>query len=289
MSATERLRSVLITGSSTGIGAATALELDRQGFRVFAGVRSAADAERLRQSASRRLTPILLDVTDEEQVIARAADVSQAVGDEGLAGLVNNAGIVVAGPLELLPMAELRRQFEVNVLGMLAVTQAFLPLLRAGRGRIVNVTSGNGFLSLAYFGSYSASKFAQHALSDALRQELRHWGIPVSMVAPGCVATPIWGKSFDAAERLARQVSPERYEQYHEDLDAVRAAARHLAETAGPVERVAKAVCRALVARRPKALYIVGFDSRLLRMASRFLPIGLRDRIVIRALGLKRR
>ena len=281
------VRSLVITGSSTGIGAAAALELDRHGFRVFAGVRSEADGRRLQQSASSRLTPILLDVTDPGQICARAAEVAAAVGPQGLAGLVNNAGIVVVGPIEVVPLEALRRQFEVNVLGTVAVTQGFLPLLRCGGGRIINVSSGNGFMAPPYFGPYAASKAAENSLSDCLRVELRRWHIPVSIVVPGSVATPIWQKSLATADRLAGESPVERYELYREDLDAVRITAHRLAEHAMPAQHVAEVVLAAMLAPRPKALYIVGTDSRLMRMGSRFLPIWLRDRLLMRGLGLK--
>ena len=174
--------------------------LDTQGFRVFAGVRLAPAGQELKRRASDRLTPVILDVTQADSIRTAAEAIGQAVGSDGLAGLVNNAGIVVAGPLELLPIEELRRQFEVNVIGNVAVTQALLPLLRQGRGRIVNMGSLNGVMAPPYFGPYSASKFALEALSDCLRVELRKWGISVSLIEPGSVKTPIWEKSRDSAE-----------------------------------------------------------------------------------------
>lgn len=280
-------RTVVITGASTGIGAACALDLDQQGLRVFAGVRNPADGQRLRQSASSRLVPILLDVTDPPGIQRAAAEVTEAVGPAGLDGLVNNAGIVTVGPLELIPLEELRRQLDVCLLGPVAVTQAFLPLLRTARGRIVNVGSGNCYMAPPYFGPYSMAKFGLPAVADCLRVELRRWGIAVSTVAPGGVATPIWDKSFAAAEQMATTVAPERYDLYREDLEAVRTAARHLAEHAAPPERVARAVRHALLARRPKTTYIVGFDSRLMRMGARFLPERLKDLLMRRGLGLK--
>ncbi|MEX0791398.1 MAG: SDR family NAD(P)-dependent oxidoreductase, partial [Actinomycetota bacterium] len=167
---------VVITGASTGIGRATAPRLAAIGFRVFAGVRKQADADSLKQEAP-AVTPLILDVTDEHSIAEAATAVKAAVGANGLAGLVNNAGITVPGPLEFLPAEDLRRQFEVNVIGPIAVTQAFMPLLRAGKGRIVNVGSIGGRVSTPFLGAYSASKFAIEAISDALRVELRPWGI----------------------------------------------------------------------------------------------------------------
>jgi NAD(P)-dependent dehydrogenase (short-subunit alcohol dehydrogenase family) len=233
------------------------------------------------------LVPILLDVTDPEQIAAAAATVSAAVGPSGLDGLVNNAGVVIVGPLELIPLEELRRQLEISVVGLVAVTQAFLPMLRAATGRLVNVGSANGFMAPPYFGPYAIAKFALPAIADCLRVELRRWRISVSTVAPGSVATPIWDKSFATAERIASTVPAERYDLYREDLDAVRTAAQKLAKTAISPNRVARAVRHALLARRPKTTYIVGLDSRLMRIGSRFLPERLKDLLMRNGLGLK--
>jgi NAD(P)-dependent dehydrogenase (short-subunit alcohol dehydrogenase family) len=280
-------QTVLITGASTGIGAACALDLDREGLRVFAGVRKPADGERLRQSASPRLTPVLLDVTDPACIRTAVAQVTEAVGPAGLDGLVNNAGIVVVGPLELVPLEALRQQLEVCVVGPVAMLQAFLPLLRAARGRIVNVGSGNSYLAPPYFGPYSMAKYALPAMSDCLRVELRRWGIHVSTVAPGGVATPLWEKSIAAALEMATHVPAERFELYREDLDAVQAMARRLAKHAAPPDRVVHAVRHALLSARPKTTYIAGSDARMLRMGGRFLPDWLKDWLMRRALGLK--
>lgn len=178
-------RSVVITGASTGIGAACALELDRRGFRVFAGVRKAADGLRLHEQASRWLAPLMIDVTDATSIAEAAKTVAAALDGGPLTGLVNNAGIVVGGPLETLPPSEFRRQLDVNVVGQLLVTQAFLPLLRAGRGRIVNIGSFSGRVGVPYSGAYAASKHALKAMTDSLRIELRRWKISVSTVEPG--------------------------------------------------------------------------------------------------------
>ena len=192
---------VVITGASTGIGQACALELDRRGFRVFAGIRTRAAAEQLRAAASARLTPLLIDVTQTDTIAAACKIVAETLGDAGLAGLVNNAGIAVPGPLELIPLDDFRRQLEVNVVGQLAVTQAFLPLLRKARGRIVNMSSVSGGLSAPYLGPYSASKFALEAITDALRLELRGVGVSVSAIDQGVNETPIRDKKLASAEQ----------------------------------------------------------------------------------------
>jgi NAD(P)-dependent dehydrogenase (short-subunit alcohol dehydrogenase family) len=280
-------RAVVITGASSGIGAACALELDRRGWRVFAGVRTDAAAQRLRQQATGRLTPLMLDVTDPAGIADRARTVAEAVGDAGLWGLVNNAGIVVAGPLEMLPLEELRRQLEINVIGPVAVTQAMLPLLRASRGRIVNVGSLNGRLAVPFLGPYSASKFALEAISDALRLELRPWGIAVSVVEPGSVKTPIWEKTEAEADRLARQAGPRLDELYGRAIAAFRAMSHRQADQGMPVRKVVQAVVHALSSRRPKTRYPLGGQTRWAIFAARFLPDRLRDWFVRMAVGLR--
>jgi NAD(P)-dependent dehydrogenase (short-subunit alcohol dehydrogenase family) len=185
------LRSAVITGASTGIGRATALRLDAAGFRVFAGVRRETDGESLRGVASERLVPIRLDVTDAAGIEAAAKSVEAALAGAGIRGLVNNAGIAVGAVLEFVDVEDLRRQLEVNVVGVAAVTRAFLPLVRRGGGRIVNVSSDSGYLAGPFLGPYTASKFALEGMSDCLRRELRAWRIPVSVIQPGSIETPI--------------------------------------------------------------------------------------------------
>src|SRR3990167_7866879 len=202
-------RSVVITGASTGIGAACAIELHRRGFRVFAGVRKAADGLRLQEQASRWLAPLMIDVNDEASIAEAAKTVAGSLDGGRLVGLVNNAGIMVGGPLETLPPGELRRQLDVNVVGQLAVTQAMLPLLRECRGRIVNVGSFSGRVAVPYSGAYAASKHALEAMTDALRIELRRWGIAVSIIEPGSVKTPIWDKARGEADRVLDAMTPQ--------------------------------------------------------------------------------
>ena len=275
----------VVTGTSSGIGQACAMALDAQGGRVFAGVRREADAERLRSQASERLTPLLLDVTDPEAIAAAARHVAEAVGEAGIAGLVNNAGIAVAGPLEIVPLAELRKQLEVNVIGPIAVTQAFLPLLRKAR-RIVNMSSVSGRFVVPYLGPYAASKFALEALSDSLRIELRTWGIHVALVEPASIATPIWEKSFAAGEELEAAAARSRRRCIAQDLDALRMAIQRAADTAMPVERVVRAVLHALTARRPKTRYPVGLQTQIAIRIFSWLPDRLRDWSMRRRIGL---
>jgi len=276
---------VVITGASTGIGAASAVELARRGFCVFAGVRKEGDGERLKDQ-SPHIVPLLLDVTNAGQIAAARETVGLAVGDAGLAGLVNNAGIVIAGPLEILPLDQLRLQLEVNVVGLIAITQAFLPLLRKARGRIVNISSFNGRVASPYLAPYSASKHALEAISDALRLELRAWRIRVSVIEPGSTATPIWAKSLAATDSLADKVSDDAIGLYKGDLDAMRLATRKLADAALPVDTVVRCVVHALTARRPWTRYPVGLNVNLLLRAYKWIPDRIWDWMIQRSLGL---
>jgi len=276
----------VITGASTGIGAACALHLDRLGWRVFAGVRRQADADTLKAQSSPRLTPISLDVTDTVSISTAASAVAGAVGQAGLGGLVNNAGIVVPGPIEFLPLTDLRRQLEINVVGQVAVTQAFLPLIRAGRGRIVNMGSISGRMATPFTGAYAASKFALEALTDALRLELAPWGISVSIVEPGAVATPIWEKSARTAEAMLGSVQPEALVLYAEAIEAVKRTAADAAKRAVDPVDVARIVEHALTAARPRTRYVVGREAKFRAAMALFVPDRVRDNLVAKAMGL---
>jgi NAD(P)-dependent dehydrogenase (short-subunit alcohol dehydrogenase family) len=277
-------KAIVITGSSSGIGEACALHLDRAGFRVFAGVRKEADGVALERRASDRLRSIRLDVTDGASIAAAVETVAEVVGDAGVGGVVNNAAIVAAGPLEFLPLVDLREVLEVNVVGQLAVTQAFLPLVRQAAGRLVYVSSTSGRVAAPLTGSYSASKFALEALSDVLRMELRSTGVRVAVIEPGVVATPIWNKNLDSSRRVFASMPEEAQARYGRMTEAVRRWAEHGSERGIPLEDVTGAVLHALVAQRPKARYAVGRGSRLY-MRSRVLPDRLRDRILLGSLG----
>ncbi len=287
METVAREQAILLTGASTGIGWAAAVELDALGFRVFAGVRREEDAERVREHGSPRLVPVMLDVTDAGQIQAAADLVALEVGQAGLWGLVNNAGIAVPGALELLAVDELRRQLEVNVVGPHAVTQAVLPLLRTARGRIVNISSVSGRIAFPYLGAYAASKHALEALSDVLRVELRQWGIEVCLVEPGSVQTPIWEKSSGVAERLRDQVAPEKRALYEEDFAAIRNMSKKEAAGAMPVERVVRVVVHALTAKRPKTRYPVGGNVWVALSLRRLLSDRAWDGFLCRNIGLK--
>lgn len=273
-------RTAVVTGASSGIGEACALRLDRSGWRVFAGVRSEDAAAALRERASERLAAVRLDVTDGQSIAEAAERVAASVGEPGLAGLVNNAGVGLASPLEFTPPEELRRVLDVNVVAQLAVTQAFIPLLRAARGRIVNMGSIGGRSVVPLLGAYSASKSALWALTDALRIELRPWGIFVSIVEPGAVSTPIWRKGREASDELLAGAPAAADELYGRLIEAIRRGAGVMERTGVPPDDVAKIVEHALTARRPKTRYLVGREARV-RAALELLPDRLRDRIVL--------
>src|SRR5436190_1791572 len=192
---------VVVTGASTGIGRATALLLDRRGYRVFAGVRKDEDERSLAEEGSDRLTPIRIDVTEERSISAAMKQVEEAVGENGVAGLVNNAGVGGGGPMEFIPIDDFRHTMEVNVVGQVAVTQAFLPLIRKGRGTVVFIASIGGRVASPFMSDYSASKFGVEALGDTLRREVGRWGIDVVVVEPGSIATEIWRKGSEALEQ----------------------------------------------------------------------------------------
>jgi NAD(P)-dependent dehydrogenase (short-subunit alcohol dehydrogenase family) len=271
---------VVVTGASSGIGEACALRLARGGFDVFAGARKDEDLERL-DALHERITPLRLDVADESSVAAAKAH----VGDRALAGLVNNAGISVTGPLEFIPLDELRRQLEVNVIGQVGVTQAFLPGIRAAPGRIVYIGSVGGRVALPLLSPYNASKFALEGISDSLRRELRGLGVHVAIVEPGAVATRIWDKGVGAADELRQEAPPEAEAVYGKLMDSVRGEAMKAADDAVPADEVAQAVEHALTAPKPKTRYPVGKDAKQRIRASALLPDRVFDRLVARQLG----
>ena len=277
--------SIVITGASTGIGRACALHLDGKGHRVFPGVRKDADADSLTADASGRLTPVSIDVTDESSIAAAAKLVGDAVGNGGLQGVVNNAGIAVSGPLEYLPIDDLRKQLEVNVIGQIAVTQAFLPLIRRGRGRIVNMGSVAGRApSAPLIGPYAASKMALEALTDSLRLELAGWGIHVAIVEPGSIATPIWDKSGPDFDHLTDVMPDEGKERYGKLIEVGRKIAAAQNRRGISPEKVAKVVEHALTSSRPRTRYLVGKDAQVRARVEALIPDKVRDRIVARVL-----
>ena len=280
------MRSVLVTGSSTGIGRATALRLDADGWRVFAGVRREEDAEALRIEGSVRLVTVMLDVTDAAQVAAAAELIGERVGEAGLDGLVNNAGIAVLGPLETIPIDDFRRQIEVNLTGQVVVTQAMLSLVRRARGRVVFVSSIGGRMALPFGAPYHAAKFGIEAVADCLRQELRPWKIDVSLIEPGSIDTPIWERGEQIADEVAARAPAAQEELYGQTIERFRTAVRQTAERGIAPDKVAKVVAHALTARRPRTRYVVGADARGQALARRLLPDRAFDWVVAHVMRL---
>jgi NAD(P)-dependent dehydrogenase (short-subunit alcohol dehydrogenase family) len=274
---------VVVTGASTGIGEATTRELRRLGFDVIAAVRKEEDAERAR---SEGLRAVILDVTDQGTVDSARAEVEEAVGGAGLAGLVNNAGVAISGPVEFIPPDELTRQLDINVVGQIRVTQAFLGMLRTARGRIVNMSSIGGRMALPLVGPYNASKFALEGITDSLRRELRGQGVEVVLIEPGAIKTPIWKKGNAAADEMLTGAPPEAERLYGRLIEALRAETVKIEESRGlPPEEVAKAVGRAMTADKPRTRYLVGRDAKLRAAMAKRLPDRLMDRLIARALG----
>jgi NAD(P)-dependent dehydrogenase (short-subunit alcohol dehydrogenase family) len=270
---------VVITGASTGIGRATALRLARAGFAVLAGVRREEDGADLRAQDG-RIEPVLVDVTDAGHIASLAA----RVGGAPLAGLVNNAGIAVAGPLEGVPIDLVRRQYEVNVFGLLAVTQALLDPIRTGHGRIVNVGSIGGRINTPFVGPYSSSKAAVRSLSAALRRELRPWDLRVALVEPGALDTPIWRKGEQGAQETIDALPDRVRTLYARPLEALVAATRKIAANASSADDAAQAIEHALTAERPKAIYTVGREARIQGALHSVLPARAFDALVARAM-----
>lgn len=277
-------QSILITGASTGIGEACALEFDRLGWRIFASVRRVSDAENLRKKASANLIPLIMDVTNQPSIHQAAEQIQGMLDGHGLNGLINNAGIAVAGPLEFLPIEELRHQLEVNVIGQVAVTQAFLPLLRqAAHARIVNIGSVSGLIAYPLLGPYNASKFALEAISDSLRMELKKWAIHVALVDPSAIKTPIWAKSAAHGAELSTQMPPEMRTLYADLIGKMGKVAQASGTHGAPVIHVVEAVIHAMTDEKPRTRYIIGIPKPLV-MFLRVIPDQWRDRLILRTL-----
>lgn len=250
------MKAVIITGASTGIGRAAAEALAERDFHVFAGVRKEADAAAWQ--GARNVRALRLDVTSDASVAEAIASVKGELERAEEVHLVNNAGIAVAGPIEGVPVARWREQFDVNVFGLVRVTQAVLPFVRATQGRIVNISSISGLATSPYLGVYSASKFSVEAISDALRRELRQFGCRVAVVEPGPIATPIWEKNLGVDEDPARLLPPELKALYGDELEKFRRGVEKAVRDAVPARRVAKAIEHALSSPKPRTRYVVG-------------------------------
>ncbi len=282
-------RAVVVTGASSGIGKAVAFGLAERGFRVYAGVRRAEDAEALQAeftalpvtSGRGSLAPVTLDVTCADHISAVVEQVTAEAGPTGLAGIVNNAGIAVAGPMEFIPLEDLRQQLEINVLGKVAFTQAIMPLIRSSTGRLVFIGSVSGLVSSRLLGSYAASKFAIEAVADALRRELEPWKIRVSIIEPGRIATPIWKKSVEDAMARLDRMPQEARSNYASVMEDIVKGAEEATRIGTPPSAVARAVYRALTDTRPRTRYFVGTDAHIINVLRRVLSDPLFDRLIM--------
>ena len=274
----DRNAAVFITGASTGIGKTCALYLDKIGFHVFAGVRKNIDGDALKQGASDRLQTIIIDVIDTSSIQAAVSEVAHVTNNQ-LFGLINNAGVAFGGPLEILPIQDIKRLLEVNVMGVLAVTKAFLPLLRQSRGRIINMGSSSGLLALPCLSTYAASKFALEAITDSLRVELSPFGVSVIIIEAGNVKTPIWEKGVAVTNQIADAACPEILRLYKPLIEF----SKHIALNSPklPAEKVARVVSRILRTPKPKGRYIVGADALFFRLV-RHVPCLIRDWIILK-------
>ena len=275
---------VVVTGASSGIGRATALRLDELGYTVFPGVRKDKDAKSLVEAGSERITPITLEVTKARSISAARQKVQRAVGKDGLVGLVNNAGIANAGPIEHLPIEEFQKIVDVNLTGQVAVTQEFLPLIRRAAGTIVFVTSIGGLVATPFMSPYHASKFGLEAVADSLRREVKPWGINVVAVEPGSIATPIWDKGTDAFDGI--KFPPEAKRLYGKQMDAARQALIDTAERGIDPEKVGKVIAKAIGSDKPKTRYLVGADAKVMGRVRGLVSDRRLDSLVRRSMKL---
>jgi NAD(P)-dependent dehydrogenase (short-subunit alcohol dehydrogenase family) len=277
------MKTVLVTGASSGIGRATARRLDAAGWKVFAGVRREEDAASLAAESSSRLETLMLDVLDEGAIAAAAERIAAEPG--GLDGLVPNAGVAFAGPLETLPLHLFREQLELNLTAQLAVIQAVMPSIRKARGRIILMSSDGGRVALPYTGAYHASKYGIEALGDSLRQELAPWGIKVVLILPGAIDTQIWARGEVVADKFYEE-SPRTQELYGTQTDRYREFIHEVAKDAIPPDKVAAKVELALEKRRPKARYMVGLDAHVVARLGPVIPPVVFDWVIAKTMKM---
>lgn len=276
------MRTVLVTGAGRGIGRATTIRLAAAGWHVLAGVRRTEDGARVAAEASGTVEPVQLDITNADDVAALSSRI------KNLDAVVNNAGIVVGGPIEGLPLDDLRRQLEVNVIGQVAVTQAVLPLLRTSKGRVVFVSSLSGRIVTPMTGAYNASKFALEAVADALRMEVQPWRIKVSLVEPAQTDTDMWGSAQDELDATVASLSPEHRALYDGHIDGMRKMIPMSQRMASPADKVAAAIERALTASRPRTRYVVGAGPKVQSAMASVTPTPMLDRVLSRVSGVPR-
>jgi NAD(P)-dependent dehydrogenase (short-subunit alcohol dehydrogenase family) len=278
-------RTVVVTGASSGIGRASVEKMSRSGWHVFATVRKTSDQDELRK-LNADITPVIMDVEDGASISAGAKEIEAQLDGRGLDGLVNCAGIGMVRPVEYAKLDDIRRIFEINVFGQIAVTQAFAHLLRKNRGRIVNVTSVGVNIAIPFGGLLNASKSAFGMMSDSLRMELRPFGVRVIAVEPGSIATPAVNKTLGDMERVIEDLPPEAQSQYGEMLRSFARVAYARERAGSSPDVVARTINRALTSSRPRIRYRVGQDAKLLSILPKFLPESVMDAIRLRMFGL---
>jgi NAD(P)-dependent dehydrogenase (short-subunit alcohol dehydrogenase family) len=281
MNSSDRGELIVVTGASTGMGAATARELARRGFHVLAGVRRDVDADALRGNG---IEPHILDITVESDVAAIAERVARDPQGRALRALINNAGVAINAPVEALPIAQWRKQFEVNLFGHVAMIQALMPSLLRSSGTVVNISSIGGKVALPTYSAYAGSKFAMEALSDSLRREVGRLGVKVVVVEPGAVKTAMAERGVATADRLKDDMTADQLHRYGELIDAMSNLARSFDKDGVSSERAAKVIAKAAIASRPGTRYTIGRDAAILARLSRVLPDRVLDRVVRRVL-----
>lgn len=272
---------LVVTGASTGIGAATARELARRGFHVLAGVRRGIDADALRAT---NLEPVMLDITNEADIAALLKRIADDPERRPLRALVNNAGIGVNAPVETLPLSEWRRLFEVNLFGHVAMTQALLPALLGSRGTVVNISSVGGKMAMATYGPYAGAKFALEAVSDALRREVESLGVKVIVIEPGAVTTEMLGRVGVTGERIAGAMTTEQRGRYAALMHAIISQAKAAIPNGVPAEEAGRVIADAITSPRPRTRYTVGRDAAIIVRLVRFLSDRMLDRLLARSL-----
>ncbi len=277
-------RMAVVTGASSGMGLATAEELARRGFHVLAGVRKQEDADRI---AGESIEPVIVDITDEQQVAALSDRVTSDPRGRSLGALVNNAGVAINAPAETIPLAEYRRHFDVNFFGHVAVVQTLLPALIAdGDARLVNISSIGGRVAFPTYGAYAASKFALEGFSDVLRREVARQGVKVIVIEPGTVATPMWDKGIATMDQLADEMTADQHARYDDLVAAMQKQARQQAGSGTTPFQAAKVIADAIQSPKPRTRYLVGRDAKLLAGMTGLLSDHIVDRFVARNLGI---
>jgi len=282
MTTSPEIREIaVVTGASSGIGAATARDLARRGFHVLAGVRRDPDADAIRGPG---IEPLIIDITNPDHIQALAARVHKDPQGRAVRALVNNAAIGVNAPVEAYAIDEWRRLFEVNLFGHIAVTQALLPALIRSKGRVVNISSVGGKIAMATYGPYAGTKFALEAVSDSLRRELAPRGVQVVVIEPGAVRTEMAGRAIAAADELASTMTPEQSRRYGGLMHAITAQSASFTKSGVPAEAAAKVIAKAATARKPRTRYTIGREAALLTRLARILPDRTLDRVLTAAL-----